>query len=553
MELRPPVHSPYTISACAISAREAVGQARCLKPKLKRLARTLVVTSVVGSSLVTAPVASSFQLGFEDSRAVWPVGRSATEWWLTAGEAIGASLFRYELQWRSVAPTKPQDGSNQADTAYRWSSADAAIRYARSIDAEAELSISCAPAWAQGPNTPEVANGSKGCFDPAAPQTGSWNPNADEFGRFATALATRYDGKHEDPLDRNQMLPRVRLFEAWNEPNYKMFLSPQCSKGSMLAGSSCSSRGKLVSPDAYRELLNSFYDGVKRVQPDALVAIGGLGSGAASSQGREIPPQPFLRSILCLAGQRPPFTAVKSCPVKAKFDALGFHPYTFMGTPTTNGGPWTTTQLGNTPELRATLNSASELGTVEPAGPKQLWATEFAWATNPPGRFGRSGLAAGIPPARAASYTAETIYRLWSWGVEKASWWSAVDRNGGLNATGTSWPTGFYFEPASLLDAPSVSAKPGLQAFRFPVFARKTPDGGVAWALSPCKSLDAVVTFSAGRGKRWTVIATSPTDSDGVAQTDPWPISDGLTKVKADASGTGCTAESSLVYTIAAR
>lgn len=518
---------------------------------MRRVARTIIIAAVTVASLSAAPAASAFRLGFEDSLAFASNTRSANNWWLTAGKAIGGSMFRFELKWRSAAPTEPKNGSNQADPAYRWAFADTAVRYARSIGAEPELSVSCAPEWAQGPNPPAVALGAKGCFDPAAPQTGSWKPDAAELGKFAAALATRYDGKHADPLNPGQTLPRVRLYEAWNEPNYKMFLTPQCSKGSLLPIGRCSSRGRLESPDAFRTLLNSFYDGIKSVQPDAMVAIGGLGSGAASSQGREIAPQQFLRSVLCLAGQRPPFTAAASCPVKAKFDALGIHPYTFMGTPTTNVGPWTMTQLGNTPELRRTLDAASDLGTVEPAGRKALWATEFAWATNPPGRYGRSGLAAGIPPSKAAAYTAESIYRLWSWGVEWASWWSATDRNSGLGATGTSWPTGFYFEPNSMLDDPSASAKPGLEAFRFPVFAKKTRGGAVAWALSPCRSLDAAVTFSAGRRQQWTVVATEPIGPDGVVQTDPWVIPAGATKIKAEASGTGCTPESSLVYTIA--
>jgi len=534
----------------------AVDKLPKLRPKglnLRRFIRASLLAAITGATLAAAPAASAFQIGFEDSSAATTGSQSVKDWFLVAGKATGASLFRYELTWRSVAATKPQDGSNQADSAYNWSAPDAAARYATSLGAETEFSVFCAPSWAQGPNPPAVATGRRGCFDPAAAQTGSWKPDAEEFGKFAVALATRYDGNHADPLNRGQNLPRVRLYEAWNESNYKMFLTPQCSRGSLLSGGKCSSRGKLVSPDAFRELLNSFYDGVKSVQPTAMVAIGGLGPGSGSSQGREIAPQQFLRTVLCLAGQRPPFKAASSCPVKAKFDAVGFHPYTFTGTPTTKGSSWTMTQLGNTPELRVTLDSASELGTVEPAGAKQLWATEFAWATNPPGRFGRTGLAAGITPSKAGAYTAETIYRFWSWGVERAWWWSAMDRNDSLNATGTSWPTGLYFEPSSMLDPPSASAKPGLQAFRFPVFAKKVKGGATTWALSPCRAPDATVTFSAGTGQKWQVVATATPDTDGVVQTDTWRIPRRATKVTAIAAGTGCSTESSLDFTIANR
>jgi hypothetical protein len=466
-------------------------------------------------------------------------------WWNSAGTETNSSVFRFELSWRSTAYNRPANSSDQGDPAYDWTLPDRAARFARSIGAELEISTKCAPLWAQGANPPPVAAGTKLCIDVGAPQSGSWKPDAIEFGKFGYALATRYDGLHADPLDPGQKLPKVRLYEAWNEPNLKMFLSPQCSHGSILPGGRCSSKGKLVGPSDFVKLLNSFYDGVKAAQPDALVAIGGLSSGSASSQGREIPPQAFLRSVLCLSGTRPPFTASPSCPEKARFDAVGFHPYTFAGTPTTKAASWTDAQLGNTPELRATLDAASALGTIEPAVTKQLWATEFAWITNPPGRIGRTGRAAGISPHLAADYTAETIYRLWSWDVSIASWFQLVDRNAASGVTGTSWPTGLYFSSGSLIDNTAVGAKPGLKAFRFPVFAKRSRGGATAWAISPCRSVDATVTFWAGGGTKWRQVSQAIPAEDGVTQTEIWRIPLRANKVKATASGTDCIAETS--------
>ena len=75
------------------------------------------------------------------------------------------------------------------------------------------------------------------------------------------------------------MLPRIRLLQAWNEPNLSRYLAPQ----SVASGD----RWRAFSPVVYRELLNAFYAAVKQAVPDDLVVSAGLApNGDRAGTGR---------------------------------------------------------------------------------------------------------------------------------------------------------------------------------------------------------------------------------------------------------------------------
>jgi hypothetical protein len=461
-------------------------------------------------------------------------------------KATGSTIYRIQERWAAIAPTRPRNSANPADPAYRWAPIDAADRNAAASGAQLLINIYAAPSWAEGPNRPTTGYGKTNTLPPI---TGSWDPDPAALGQFATAMATRYSGTTPDPLNPGAMLPRVSLYEAWNEPNYKMFLTPQCSVGRLLPAGNCSRHGVLVSIDKYRAMLNAFYSGVKLVQPEAIVSSAGLASSNASSQGSEIAPLRFLRGLLCVTPGTDPGSLLAmsdaDCPVKATLDAVAYHPYTLFGRPTSSSPVPDGLVLGNTPQLSAIVASAVDQGTVLPAGPKQLWASELDWLTCPPCARTASGRVRGLTPARAAAYTSETIYRLWSWGVSKFTWYSMVDE--------PSWPAaGLYYGGATLADA---TAKPSLASFSFPTFSAmsgSTPGSAFAWAMSPCRAPDATVTFETRSSFRWVTVATGSPDADGVIKTDDWVIPRHTTAVRATASGTGCTTTLSTPVAIAA-
>ena len=494
--------------------------------------------------------------------------------------STGAKLFRAQIYWNKIAPDKRSDladPANPASPGYRWASTDHFVRTAAAAGGEALLNPFMAPTWAEGPNRPTTGYG-KSLTSP--PYEGSWNPSAADYGAFARALAKRYDGTTNDPLRPGFKLPKVRYFEAWNEPNYQMFLSPQCSKGRMVYGNVCSSGGKLVAPANYRLLLNAFYDGVKAAQPDATVTAGSFGPYGNSSQGFEIDPQVLARNIMCLGGTaaNPTPLAASACPVKAKFDALSFHPYTLGGTPTTKASSSNGGSLGNAPDFRRALDRATAAGTVLPAGPKQLWETETGWMTCPPCRTTTSATASiGIGPTLATQYTSEMIYRAWSWGVSKVFWYGPVDMRG--------WPGGRFYRCAAaattnLAECSSATladavAKPVMQGFRFPLFAAKaSATTAFAWAMSPCKVPGSTLRFEVlnSKTKAWSalnvpgpidpktkkptsipLVLTLPAGTDGTIKSSAWTIPTSTTSIRATASGTGCSTETSVAMPIASK
>ena len=155
---------------------------------------------------------------------------------------------------------------------------------------------------------------------------GSWAPNPTAFGEFATAVARRYDGSFPDPAEPDRALPRVRLYEAWNEPNLARYLEPQwVAEGG---------RWRAFSPLLYRQLLNAFYAAVKAVEPgDRVIATGVAPNGEPTGVGRMTPVR-FLREMLCLEGGRDPALPASGPPALRRARL----PPTFLRKPRPPGG-----------------------------------------------------------------------------------------------------------------------------------------------------------------------------------------------------------------------
>lgn len=524
-------------------------------------ATTLALTALVAlGATLPASAAAAFRTGLDGLPTATPGADVAS--WDVLTRRTGATVMREQVEWALTAPTKPADETNPDDPAYRWTSVDAHVRRAAAIGGEALLNIFRAPTWAEGPNRPTTGFGPCRRGDVAGttpPCRGSWKPDAAAFGRFARAVAKRYDGNTPDPLNPGAKLPRVRMYEVWNESNYKMYLSPQCSKGIIASkNNTCSQGGTITVIELYRSLLNSFFDGVKAIQPDAVIGVGGLAPYSWSSQGYELDPQVFMRGLMCLGGKAsaPVALPASKCPVKAKFDAFAFHPYNPMGTPNAKAYSPDGAAIGNTPDLKRAIDTAVAKQTILPAGRKEFWATEFAWATCPPCRATSDpAKPIGYPQEKAAAYTAETMYRLWSGGVSMTVWWGMVDGSVDDGTSGTSrWPSGLY----SWGDTPETALpKLSLKAFRFPIFSAKSGAKAFAWTVSPCRAPGTVVTIQAQSGKtgRFTTVASRslPSGSDGVVKTPAWAIPAFTRWIRATVSGPGCTTESSLMTTIAAK
>jgi hypothetical protein len=447
-----------------------------------------VLTVLLGFALgcligfVTAGPASAyapFQMGIHE-----PEAESVDDGRWDAIRDANAGLSRITLYWARVTPSgkeKPAgfDARDPADPNYNWDVIDNFVRGMAARDVEPFITTLEAPPWAEGD---DAADRSRRTGD-----AGTYRVNAKEFGDFMHAVATRYSGSFEDETGRT--LPRVRYFQMWNEPNFGQYLV---------------SRRQEDIPRVYVNLLNAGYDAVKDVSRSNVVLTAGLGPYGNNGHATDVDPQVFMRSMMCLMGEGGRKLRVqRRCRTpRPKFDIWTQHPYTFGGTPRTEGGSPDSAAIGNMADIRRTLGFAVRKGVVAPRGRKKMWVSEFGWFANPPGLMGQ-GKQLGLPPAKHAAYLSETAYRLWKQRFEALVWY-------GLHDQSHPFPSGLYQGRF-----PNATPRPALTAFRFPFYADHNRRGVLAWGLVS-RGGRSSVRIERRAGRRWRPVTTLRTDARGM-------------------------------------
>jgi hypothetical protein len=396
----------------------------------------------------------------------------------------GASSVRLFLYWRSVAPgpaelEKPAgfDSANPADPAYDWSYMDAQVKLAVANGLDPIIAITSAPRWAEAEEkwTP-----------------GTNKPDPVEYGRFAGAAALRYGGGFAG-------LPRIRRWQAWNEPNHYRHLNPQYDNP--FEARPLRPEARLLSADHYRSMVNEFAKAVHAVHADNLVVTGGLspfhiyyGEGPAAA------PLEFMRGLLCLSTRNTPLPGCE--PVH--FDVWSHHPYT-SGDPTHKAQFPLDVSLGDLPKMRRVLSAAIRSRHVVSSGPVRFWVTEFSWDTSPPDRK-------AVPLRLHARWVSEALYRMWQNGVGLVTWFQLRDdaRNGQPDRD--VFQSGLYFRCASGLrcDRP----KPSLRAFRFPFVAFRNGRRVRVWGRTPGGRRGTVIVEQ--RSGSWKRLARLRADRSGI-------------------------------------
>ena len=211
-----------------------------------RIALALVV-SVLALVAVPAPAEASRYVRYGIQDDAWLAsGPGSLQERLDRLDRIGVELYRYTLRWDHVAPTKPADGRNPNDAAYRWGVADAIVNGLRARGIAPIVTLFGTPRW---------ANGGKGS---------NWAPRSKwHFASFAHAAAKRYGGK-------------VNHWLVWNEPNKAGFFRP-------------------TSPRAYVRLLNVAYPAIKSGDPNA-AAVGAGVTGPRGGRGG-VSPVAWIRGM----------------------------------------------------------------------------------------------------------------------------------------------------------------------------------------------------------------------------------------------------------------
>jgi hypothetical protein len=384
--------------------------------------------------------------GVSDATLLMSPDAAVRELALRRIRATGASVARIPVEWRYIVSPDPPagfDASDPANPAYDFAAVDAAVRETAAAGLTPLLVVTRAPAFAEAPHRWPYA------------YPGSWAPDPVAFGEFATAVARRYDGSFPDPLAPGRALPRVRLYEAWNEPNLARYLGPQW----VVEGG----RWRAFSPLLYRQLLNAFYAAVKAVAPGDVVLTAGVApNGEPAGVGR-MTPMSFLRGFLCLEGGGGTRTG---CADPPRFDVLAFHPLSFAG-PDRAAHSSQDVAIADIAKVTALLARAERLRTVLPRGLKPVWVTELNWESAPQS-------AHGVPGPLQALWISRALHRLWVAGVGFADWQFLVDPYPDLTL---ATPTGGTIEvsrPAGLYSAApggnpaDAGPKPFLQGFTFP-------------------------------------------------------------------------------------
>lgn len=446
------------------------------------LATAVLLALSLAFAAASSARAGALSLGFLDQGSFVFGSPASNASWLSSARRLGAGFVRMNVQWSSVAPSRPPAAIRAADPSWRgynWTVVDHAVRAAHDRGLRTLLTVVYAPAWAQGAGAPTGA------------RAGSWRPDPTALGQFATALAMRYSGATPDPGSPSRTLPRVDAFQGWNEPNLAYYLSPQWD----------TQNGQLVNVAAgwYRDMLNAFYAGVKQVRPDALVVTAGMSPyGDYPIGGVRTPPALFWRDLLCLQSDLSP----APCPSPSHFDVVDSHPYDIKGPlhPAVLPDDLTMPDIGR---IRRMVTAAEGHQTVLPTGPKQYWATEFSWESSPPDP-------SALPAARQARWLEEGIYELRSQGVNVISWFLINDQPPVPDYRST-YQSGLF----GLDGAP----KPAATAYRFPfvvicptMIAPAMLVSCLAWGKAPATS---VVIERLVRG-RWHRVLSPRPGADGV-------------------------------------
>lgn len=416
--------------------------------------------------------------------------------------ALGVDRVRITVAWSDVAPAPssanrpagfdaadPEAYAPRADYFGRpiWL-VDRAVLAASLQGLKVDLNLAAgAPRWAA------AGRGAGGHLGSVL------RPNPQEFATFGKAMARRYSGKFSTPLS-DRPLPRVDVFELWNEPNVPVFLQPQFSRGTPVAA------------DIYRALVQAAYPAIKSAQPDATVLVGataatGFQAGRAYSP---IGPLRFLRRLACVdARLRPVRTGACRKFRRVPGDGFSQHPYVLKSRPGTVSKNPEDVRIGTLNRLTSLLRKLVARRRIS-RGLANLWITEFGYEANDPVRNKPWSLSQQARFLAEAEYLAQRVRGLRSFAqfllrdVNTEAALSAAARGQRERPLG-SWQTGLFFE--------NGDPKPSAMSFRLTLVPFPAAGRGASFYghVRPARSSVRARIQQLAADGTWKEIATRPT------------------------------------------
>jgi hypothetical protein len=302
----------------------------------------LCVVALAGAS--SAAASPALKLGITDDARVFAESERT---FAKLGE-LRPQILRVNLHWNIVAARRPRKPTNHRDPRYDWSGYDRLALAAKARRIRLLFTIVSTPRWANGGR--------------------DWNyppTHARALQQFAFAAASRYSGRYDvfaDPYV-DGVLPRVKMWTAWNEPNLKFFLRPVPRPWRMSYATAAAR--------AYAKICNAVMRGVHAAQS----RMNGEKVACGVTSPRQKRNAPSTGPLEFLAALR---------RTNARFDVYAHHPHppSYRRRPGTPPGARGTVTLGNIRVLTSLLNRLY--------GPKRLWITEYGYQTRPPDHFGVS-------------------------------------------------------------------------------------------------------------------------------------------------------------------
>jgi hypothetical protein len=232
---------------------------------------------------------------------------------------IGFTWTKQQIVWRDVEVSKGR---------YEWGQLDEVVDTLNRSRINIMLSVVKSPHWATPTGT-----------DDGTPS------NAQDFGDFMRALATRYKGK-------------VLAYELWNEANL------------------AAETGGRINPAFYVQLLKAGYLGVKGIDPSAIVVMGALSPTGVNNPQLAVDDLVYLDQLY----------KINDGEVRHYFDVLGSHPYGMSNPPDTL---WSEGRPG--PEPKFFNHDSFYFRRFEQQyaimqqygdGDKQVWLSEWGWGSD---------------------------------------------------------------------------------------------------------------------------------------------------------------------------
>lgn len=251
----------------------------------------------------------------------------------------GVYWIRQQVRWMDL---------HDRSGAIYWAELDDIVADANRQGMNLLLSIVAAPSWA-------TTNGSNGM-----PR----RENFKDFAYFVGEMAKRYKG-------------RVQAYQIWNEQNRACENGGDCARDGGVGG-------RVADASYYVDLLEVAYKAIKANDPMAIVVSGAPTSTETNDPNIALSDTSYMRSM----ASNPKF--------RANVDAIGVHPGGHYNPPDTlwpnrpgPGPQWRTSREFYFRRIEDIRNVLVENG----LGDKQIWITEFGWATrnNTPGyEYGNS-------------------------------------------------------------------------------------------------------------------------------------------------------------------